>query len=372
MIDTLRIALSSKMRDKDDFKKLILSSNNERVYIYKDENGFVCQSGNDLSFLSEDEVFGSIETFIKNGFRKLICESYSGGMNIDIPEHNRGQLKITRTQPSTIPEITDTDHLINPDEIKTILEKIEIASSDGSIKADMWRKYIQIDNFIKLIYPSLVKISQRKKVFILDCAAGKSYLSYIMNYFVREKMHRTCHFFCIDTNTDLIEKCIRIRNELKYNNMEFYVSKIKDFQPSEKVDIVCSLHACDTASDEAIAKGIQLSTSYLLIVPCCQHEVINQLREHPLKAITRHGVFKARLADLITDAMRVLILEAFGYKVSVTEYISPMYTPKNIMIQAEKIQSRNKMAMEQYLEIKTMLGNISIELENMLSDHFRA
>ncbi len=372
MIDALRITLSSRIKDKDDFKRLILSSDGERVYIYRDENGFVCQSGDELIFLNEDEVFENIETFIKSGFRKLICESYSEDMNIDISESKRGQLKITRTQPSTISEVNGIDHLIDPDEVKAILEKIEIASSDGSIKADMWRKYIQIDNFIKLIYPSLVKISQRKKVFILDCAAGKSYLSYIMNYFIREKMRRSCHFFCIDTNDDLIKKCIHIRDELKYSNMDFYVSKIKDFQPSEKIDIVCSLHACDTASDEAIAKGIQLEVPYLLIVPCCQHEVINKLKEHPLKAITRHGVFKARLADILTDAMRVLILEALGYKVSVTEYISPMYTPKNIMIQAEKIQSHNKMAMEQYLELKTMFGNISLELEEMLSEHLRA
>ena len=136
------------------------------------------------------------------------------------------------------------------------------------------------------------------------------------------------------------------------------------------MDIVCSLHACDIASDEAIARGIQLKAPFLLVVPCCQHEVINQLKDHPLKALTRHGVYKARLADLLTDAMRTLILEAAGYKVRVTEYVSPIHTPKNIMIQAEKIQSRNKMAMEQYLELRNTFGDVSLELERMLPELF--
>jgi len=191
-----------------------------------------------------------------------------------------------------------------------------------------------------------------------------------MNYFFREKLRRSCHFFCIDTNADVIEKSLHVRDRLGYDNMDFFVSRIRDFEPYEKIDIVCSLHACDTASDEAIARGIQLGVPFLFIVPCCQHEVISQFKDHPLKAITRHGLYKARLADLLTDALRTLILEAAGYKVRVTGYVSPIYTPKNIMIQAEKVQGKNKMAMEQYMELKAMFGDVFLELERMLPELF--
>lgn len=279
-------------------------------------------------------------------------------------------MRITYSQPSFQLDLDGEKHLIDPEEASDLLKAIDILNIDGYMTADMRRKYVQIDNFAKLIRPLLRKSAHQRKIFILDFGSGKSYLSFVMNYFLREKLRRSCHFFCIDTNAEVIGKSLQVRDRLDYDNMDFFVSRIREFEPDEKIDIVCSLHACDTASDEAIARGIQLGVPFLLIVPCCQHEVISQFKDHPLKAITRHGLFKARLADLLTDALRTLILEAAGYKVSVTEYVSPTYTAKNIMIQAEKVQSKNRMAVEQYTELKAMFGDISLELEQMLPELF--
>jgi len=366
----LQSALSGKFADRDDFRKLTLTSDNEaEIIFHRDNTGEMVYESNDLETLvPEDSVFEKIEEFIQQGFKSLTCESWSGDIHINTDA--KGKMKIEYSQPVILPGVDETKHLIDPEEASHLLSAIEIAGFDGSIKADMRRKFIQIDNFVKLIKPMLTKSTQEGKISILDCGCGKSYLSFVMNYFIREKLRRSCHFFCIDTSNDIIQKCLQIRGELGYDNMDFSVSQIRDFQPGEKVDIVCSLHACDIASDEAIAKGIRLKAPFLLVVPCCQHEVINQLRDHPLKAINRHGVYKSKLADLLTDAMRTLVLEAAGYKVRVTEYVSPTYTPKNIMIQAEKVQSRNKMAMEQYMELKAMFGNISIELERLLPELF--
>lgn len=370
MTGTLQLALSSKISDSDDFRRLNLRSDDgTELSFYRDSDGSMMLEENGAeSYIPEGEIFSSIEAHIQNGFNALVCECWSGNVHIDMPTDGRGKMRISYSQPVAPPD--EEKHLIDPDDASALLDAMEITTADGIIRADMRRKYVQVDNFIKLIQPLLSKSTQRGKVFILDCGSGKSYLSFVMNYFIREKLRRNCHFFCIDDNSDLIGKCVQMRDGLGYDNMEFAVSKIKDFRPNEKIDIVCSLHACDTATDEAIAKAIQLKAPFLLVVPCCQHEVINQLRDHPLKAITRHGTFKAKLADLLTDAMRSLILEAAGYKVRIAEYVSPMYTPKNIMIQAEKIQDKNKMAMEQYLELKAMFGDISLELEKMLPGLF--
>lgn len=373
MAGVLQLAISSRIDDRDDFKRLVLKSDDRtaEVSLRRDVGGrMVCERDGTETYMPEDEVFGAIESFVRQGFKSLTCECWSGDVHIAVPPQGRGKMKITYSQPAVLPEMNETKHLIDPDEACDLLRAIEIMTPDGSIKADMRRKYVQIDSFVKLIQPLLSKSAQWGKVFILDCGCGKSYLSFVMNYFLREKLRRKCHFLCIDTSPDIIDKCMQIREELGYENMEFRVSKIRDFQPSEKVDIVCSLHACDTASDEAIAKGIRLKARFLLVVPCCQHEVINQLKDHPLKAITRHGIYKARLADLLTDALRTLILEAAGYRVTVTEYVSPIYTPKNIMIQAEKIQKINRMAIEQYLELKATFNNVSLELEKMLPELF--
>lgn len=368
MTNILQIALSNRLTDKDDFKKITLISDNAKAYIYLKNNSYIYQNNGERTLIDDVEIINKIEELIKNGFKSIVCEFYSGDMYIEIPSGKNAKPKITYSKPLVIPDLTESGTIIDPDEASDLLRAIDIINPDGSSKVDMMRKFIQIDNFIKIILPLLNKSSQNKKIFILDCGAGKSYLSFVMNYFLREKLRRNCHFYCIDTNAELIEKCKEIRKDLDYNNMEFYVSAIKDFQPKEEIDIVCSLHACDTATDEAIAKGIMLKAPFLLVVPCCQHEVANQLVDHPLKAITRHGVYKSRLADLLTDAMRTLILEAVGYKVSVTEYVSPIYTPKNILIQAEKIQAKNNMALKQYLELKKIFGGISIELERMLEN----
>jgi len=370
LTNILRIAISSRLNDKDDFKKITLTSENKKAYIYLKNDNFVFQNNDEEAVIEEVDIINKIEELIQKGFKSIICEFYSGDMRIEIPSGKNAKPKITYSKPLIMPEETDSGTIIDPDEANELLKAIEIISSDGSTKADMMRKFIQIDNFIKIILPLLNKSSQDKKIFILDCGSGKSYLSFVMNYFLREKLRRNCHFFCIDTNVELIEKCRGIQKQLNYNNMEFHVSAIKDFQPKERVDIVCSLHACDTATDEAIAKGVLLESPFLLVVPCCQHEVTNQLTDHPLKAITRHGVYKSKLADLLTDAMRTLILEAVGYKVSVTEYVSPIYTPKNILIQAEKIQAKNSMAFKQYLELKNMFSGVSIELERILHNFF--
>jgi hypothetical protein len=148
--------------------------------------------------------------------------------------------------------------------------------------------------------------------------------------------------------------------------MEFQICPIMNFQPQTDIDIVCSLHACDTATDEAIALGIKSEASLLMIVPCCQSEILNQLQTHPLKAITRHGVFEVKLADLLTDAIRVLLLEANGYKVTVVEFVSPIHTPKNLMLLAEKVQPRNSMALKQYQELVAMF-HLSPALARYLS-----
>ena len=362
----LQLAVSSKINDRDDFRRLVLRSDDGAEVCFRRDvsGGMLCQRDGAETYVPDGEVLDMVEKLVQRGFSSLTCECWSRNVHIDVAES--GKMKMRYKQPATLPGMDKGKNLIDPKKASHLLQAIKIMNADGYINADMRRKYVQVDNFVKLIQPLLSKSTKKGNIFILDCGSGKSYLSFVMNYFIREKLRRSCHFFCIDENEELIHKSMQMRDELGYDNMEFFASQIRDFEPPEKVDILCSLHACDTASDEAIAKAIQLKVPFLMVVPCCQHEIVNQLKDHPLKAITRHGTYKARLADLLTDAMRTLILEAVGYKVSVTEYVSPTYTPKNIMIQAEKVQSKNKMALEQYLELKAMFGGVSLELEEIL------
>ena len=128
--------------------------------------------------------------------------------------------------------------------------------------------------------------------------------------------------------------------------------------------MVISLHACDTATDEALAMAVNNGVESIVAVPCCHRELLGQYSFKPFEQIIKHGVLKARLADILTDGMRSQLLEAFGYRVSVVEYISPLETPKNLMIRAEKHQQLNKKAMEEYNELKTIFG-VHLQWKNL-------
>ena len=126
--------------------------------------------------------------------------------------------------------------------------------------------------------------------------------------------------------------------------------------PSKEIDLVISLHGCDIATDMAIAAGIRHKAEAVVVIPCCQREILNQYEYQPFKDITKHGILKARLADVLTDGVRGIILESMGYEVSIVEYISPLDTPKNLMIRAIKQGGKNKKAYQSYLELKESLG----------------
>ncbi|MCZ6677856.1 MAG: SAM-dependent methyltransferase [Candidatus Poribacteria bacterium] len=363
--------LTPKIEDVANFKRIILncsSSQKSEVIIYREAaeditaSRMVYDSGDSRVHLTEKNAIDRIERLIYEGYDDILCESFTGVINARI-KSGRVEIKL-----GSIESVIDDDatHPIKIGQADKLLRALDILTSEGKLKSDKSRKYEQINHFIKLIRDQLEKVPRRKYITVVDCGCGKSYLSFVLNYFLREKLGRPCQFFCIDTDADLIESCKQMQAELGYTNMTFQVSRIRDFQPPTQVDILCSLHACDTATDEAIALGITANASLVMTVPCCQSEILNQLRNHPLTAITRHGVFGVKLADLLTDATRTLLLEANGYKVTALEFVSPIHTPKNLLILGEKIQSRNSMALEQYREIVDMF-DLSPALERYLA-----
>jgi hypothetical protein len=147
--------------------------------------------------------------------------------------------------------------------------------------------------------------------------------------------------------------------------MQFKVTDIRNYYSSEDIHLAISLHACDTATDEAIALAINNNAKAIVMVPCCQKEILSQYSFDMLSEITKHGVLKARLADVLTDGIRLMILEIMGYKVSIVEYVSPLETPKNLMIRAEKIGGLNRKMLEEYKKLKSLL-NINPTLEKVL------
>lgn len=259
----------------------------------------------------------------------------------------------------------EVDDLITSPTTREMLVELDVLTKKGEIRREQYNKLIQIKNLLSVVHDMLPHFRQQERLNIVDGACGKSYLSFVLYYFMREVWKLNAHFRCIDTNSRLINKCKQIQEKLRYQEMEFIVSTIDKFQDEGDVDLLYSLHGCDTASDEAIAAGVRLGSYAMIVIPCCHFELRGQLRRHPLKAMTKFGLFEERFAALLTDTLRALALEALGYEVTVFRFVTDDISPKNTLLRAVKRQTPKQQARQQYLELRNMFG-VSPAIERLL------
>lgn len=249
-------------------------------------------------------------------------------------------------------------YLIRVDHAAALLREIGILTADGKLKNDMIRKYNQIDHYVELVAPMFDQ-DESEEIVLLDCACGKSYLSFVMNYYLHEVLRRRCRVIGVDINEHVIDESRAMAKRLGYHNMVFQCADLRTYQPPKGVTAVISLHACDIATDLALATAIRARAKYIACVPCCHKELLDQYTLPGLEPLTKFGVFKARFNDVLTDSMRALKLEAEGYKVSVVEYISPLDTPKNLLIRAVRTGRDNPRARKEYDAVRQAVGTTS-------------
>lgn len=253
------------------------------------------------------------------------------------------------------------EYLINPNDAGKLLKEINIMGDNGKVRNDMIRKYNQIDHFVELIVPLLESLCKKyggkKPLRIIDCACGKSYLSFVLNYYIKEVMGRKCYFTGLDYNATVIEDSKKMAANLGYQNMEFIKTDIGKYEPDCDYDLLLTLHACDTATDKALSFAMKHNISHIVCVPCCHREMNAQYSLKGFESIMKYGILKARIADALTDGMRGNYLEANGYDVSIVEYISPLDTPKNLMIRAEKVREEIDLdKIKEFCEMEDDLG----------------
>jgi len=266
--------------------------------------------------------------------------------------------------------------MLNKKEISNILEQegdiincLGLKNSGGLLRKDMIKKVGEIAGFCEQILKVIEKYDRGKEIVFLECSCGKSYLSFVLNYIFKEKLNVNAFFFGVDKNKELVQRCEETSSILGYGNMVFSHSRTIDFIPERKVDIVIALHACDTATDEAIAKGIKIGAKRIMVVPCCQGQLRSQIKsDHPLISLTQFGLLRYKFADLLTDALRSQFLLGNGYFVELLEIVPPKLTPKNILISARKIKKRNKGNLDGYHELSSMF-NTNFSLQEFFQEH---
>lgn len=288
----------------------------------------------------ESVHYDSLVLTYKERGTKLIIEASAKGVSM-----NSEALKYeTSKEEKETSTLLTRDYLIKSKEAAPLLKAIGIMSKDGKVKNDKIRKYNQIDHYVELLSKNFETLKKQETIHIMDVGCGKSYLSFVLNYYLTDVLRMKCHFIGIDISEEVIETSRKIQKELGYRNMEFHAMDVKDFKDSRKIDVVLSLHACDTATDMALSYGVYQEADFIVAVPCCHKEMLKTYSYEPFEGIMKHGILKARLADTLTDGLRGLLLESHGYEVSIVEYISPLETPKNLMIRAMKKGNRNEKA----------------------------
>ena len=227
-------------------------------------------------------------------------------------------------------------------------------------------KIEQITAYLEVIHSQIRKLSYKRKLIFIDSGAGNCYLSFLVYYFYTNIDKRDIEIHCIDVNEKLMKNCRGKAECLGFSQMYFHGCAIADFHTDARPDLVYSLHACDTATDQAIYLGLRLKSRNILSVSCCQHTVRKKLKTIPFKGISRHNVFRERIIYMLADSLRALLLESSGYKTDIIEFVSSRYTNKNVMIRAKlsAVRDREKI-LEEYRQIKDSFNTAPVLEEYM-------
>ena len=214
------------------------------------------------------------------------------------------------------------------------LVDLGVQTQDGKIVKSRYDKFRQINRFLEFIEDILPKLDKTRENVIIDFGCGKSYLTFAMYYYLHEMKGYPIRIIGLDLKKDVISHCGKLAEHYGYDKLKFYHGDIASYEGVDHVDMVVTLHACDTATDYALEKAVRWGAKVILSVPCCQHELNKQIKNDLLEPVLHYGLIKERMAALYTDALRAELLEQQGYRTQILEFIDMEHTPKNILLRA--------------------------------------
>ena len=306
-------------------------------------------------------------------FRQIHAEFSDQTIQVQLSKKNKVLWKSNKQQTikqANLSHNRKKQYLLDENTPYPFLIRLGVQSEDGKIKKQKYDKFKQINRFIEFIDDSLKHLPKDRTIRILDFGSGKSYLTFALYHYLHVEKGLDIHVTGVDLKKEVIEHCNEIARDLHYNRLEFLVGDINDFNDETKVDMIVTLHACDVATDMALARAVKWDAKVILSVPCCQHELNRQIDAPNLNVMLQHGLIRERFAALATDSIRAEILKLVGYETQLVEFIDMENTPKNILIRAyyngKKPSAEDR---AQYDAFVTMLGAkpfLQNELQHLL------
>ena len=267
-------------------------------------------------------------------------------------------LSHNRTKQYILPEGKPVDFLVG----------LGVQTPDGRIARNRYDKFRQINRYLEFIEDVLEELPGDRTIRIIDFGCGKTYLTFAMYYYLHELKHKDIRVTGLDLKAEVIDHCNQLAKRLGYDKLHFEKGDISTYEGENAVDMVVSLHACDTATDYALEKAVRWNAQVIMAVPCCQHELNRQIQCKELQPVLRYGLIKERIAALVTDALRANLLEQQGYDTQILEFIDMEHTPKNLLIRAVKRKGMQPARNRGDISEVTKMLQVAPTLEKLLQE----
>lgn len=365
-----KIIISNPCKKDYEYKKIVLENKIDHFM----QNAYTKKQSFTKN-LNTNEVINALCDFSKY-FKQY--NFFSSELEYMIKFSKSGKLFLTKNKIKNSIEIESNNnnriknYIFKNGEIIPPLIDMGIYSQDGKIINSMYDKYKQINRFIELI-DDYIKNNNLSDINIIDFGCGKSYLTFIVYYYFKFIKKININMIGLDLKEDVIEKCNKAAKKYGYDTLKFERGDINGYKPKMKVDMIMTLHACDTATDYALYNAINWNVKMIFSVPCCQHEINKQISTDTLPIITRYGLIKERISSDFTDIVRCNLLKTMGYNVEMIEFVGFEHTPKNILIRANLTKipfSIKKQYLKEVLELKNTF-QFEQTLLNLLKNKLR-
>lgn len=331
--------------DESDIKKIVVSNGSQeaaykKICFLRKMSGYQVENYTKTQVFHEHKEHASVkdicEEYIGNGYRQI--DIFTSSMQYSIKTTKKGKLLFHKSMLSAPVSVEEghnrkKNYLLEEGNMIEPLVDMGIFTKEGNVVRTMYDKFKQINRFLEII-DDAVRECPLEEYHIIDFGCGKSYLTFIVYYYFTFIKKIKVTMLGLDLKEEVIKKCNASAKQYGYEGLSFELGDINGYQAKFPVDMVLTLHACDTATDYALYNAIQWKAKMIFSVPCCQHELNQQIESDDFSILTRYGIVKERFSALATDAIRGNILEYCGYKTQLLEFVDLSHTPKNILIRA--------------------------------------